>query len=60
MLNPLLVLTAKNAWCQYATGLDSQTLLPKNQRDDLKLICKIKARKGTEIKRISTKILKMD
>ena len=41
-------------------AFDSQILLLKNQRDDLKLIYKIKTSKGTENKRISTKVLKMD
>ena len=35
-------------------------MLPKNQKDDLKLIYKIKTSKGTENKRISTETLKMD
>ena len=41
-------------------AFDSLILLPKNQRDDLKLIYKIKASNGTKNKIISTKILKMD
>ena len=41
-------------------AFDSQILLPKNQRDQLKLIYKIKTTSGRhENKRISTKILKM-
>ena len=40
---------------------DSQILLPKNQRDQMKLIYKIKTTAGGyENKKISTKILKMD
>ena len=44
------------------TGLafDLQILLPKKEKDDLKLIYKIKTSNGNKNKRISTKILKMD
>ena len=44
------------------TGLafDLQILLPKNEKDNLKLIYKIKTSNGNKNKRISTKILKMD
>lgn len=42
-------------------AFDSQVLLPKHQRDEMKLIYKIKTGDGTsQNKRISTKILKLD
>lgn len=42
-------------------AFDSQILLPKNERDDFKLIYNIKTSAGIkEKKRVATKILKMD
>ena len=42
-------------------AIDSQILLPKNERDDFKLIYNIKTSAGIkEKKRVATKILKMD